>query len=256
MSDLTAKQQRFVDEYLLDLNATQAAIRAGYSAKTANQQGPRLLEDVEVRAAIDAAKSERAEETKIDAAWVLTRLAEEAAADIADLYDDSGNLRPVGEWPMVWRRGLVQGIEVEELFEGRGDGRERTGVVRKVRLSDRVRRVELIGKHVGVNAFQDQVKFEGLTGLAERVDRAKARALAACDEQRSTRATDEQDVALRDRIQRARTSGSERTQPPPVPSPPQPRPQAHQYRPITPQPEPMRFSGTMDPDYLPFSSED
>ena len=56
---LTPKQQRFVEEYLVDLNATQAAIRAGYSAKTVNQQGPRLLVNVGVQAAIQAAQQER-----------------------------------------------------------------------------------------------------------------------------------------------------------------------------------------------------
>ena len=70
-SELTPKQGAFVREYLLDLNATQAAIRAGYSAHTANEQGSRLLANVKVSAAIEQAKIERAEKTKIDAEFVL-----------------------------------------------------------------------------------------------------------------------------------------------------------------------------------------
>lgn len=68
---LTPKQQRFVDEYLVDLNATQAAIRSGYSAKTADVQGPRLLGNVKVAAALAEAKTARSERTRISSDWVL-----------------------------------------------------------------------------------------------------------------------------------------------------------------------------------------
>jgi len=104
MDGLTAKQAAFVREYLLDLNATQAAIRAGYSEKTAVQQGPRLLGNVGVAAAIMKAQASRAERTQVDADWVLRRLADEADADLADLYDEHGGLRPVHEWPPIWRK--------------------------------------------------------------------------------------------------------------------------------------------------------
>lgn len=157
MPSLTAKQQQFVAEYLIDLNATQAAIRAGYSAKTANRIGPELLTKPDVAAAVSAALQERSARTKIDADWVLTRLAEEAEADIADLYTEEGSLRPVHEWPPVWRKGLVAGIDVEEI---RDEGAV-VGVVRKLKLSDRLKRIELIGKHVDVQAFKEQVEHTG-----------------------------------------------------------------------------------------------
>lgn len=63
---LTEKQQRFVEEYLIDLNATQAAIRAGYSAKTADQQGSRMLANVKVQQAISVAMAERSKRTGIN----------------------------------------------------------------------------------------------------------------------------------------------------------------------------------------------
>ncbi len=172
---LTPKQARFVENYLIDLNATQAAIRAGYSEATANQQGPRLLENADVMAAIDAAKIERSEETKIDAVWVLKRLADEATANIADLYDENGDLKSVHEWPLIWQQGLVTGIEIDALFDGQGEGRKQIGVVKKLKLSDRIRRLELIGKHIRVNAFQDQIAVKGLDGLADRMERAMRR---------------------------------------------------------------------------------
>lgn len=175
MSELTAKQRAFVREYLLDLNATKAAIRAGYSEKTAHSQGPRLLENVGIAAAIEEAKAQRSERTQIDADWLLKRLADEAVADIADLYDENGGLKPVDQWPMIWRQGLVSGIEVEELFEGRGEDREHIGRVRKVKLSDRIKRLELIGKHVDVQAFREKVEIEISESVAARLARAKAR---------------------------------------------------------------------------------
>ncbi|TPK59048.1 MULTISPECIES: terminase small subunit [unclassified Mesorhizobium] len=158
---LTDKQRRFVDEYLLDLNATQAAIRAGYSEKTAYSQGQRLLKNVEVQTAMSSAQADRATRTKVDADWVLSRLADEADADIADLYTADGSLRPVHEWPVIWRKGLVAGIDVEEI---KADGAV-IGLVRKVKLSDRIKRIELIGKHVGVQAFRDQVQHSGAMQL-------------------------------------------------------------------------------------------
>ncbi|MBV9528525.1 terminase small subunit [Sphingomonas sp.] len=163
---LTARQARFVDEYLLDLNATQAAIRAGFSARTAEQQGPRLLGNVGVAAAIRAAQAERSERTKVDADWLLNRLAQEADADLQDLYDESGGLRPVKDWPPVWRRGLVAGIDVEEQRSGDAV----TATVRKIKLSDRTRRLELIGRHVNVQAFRDQLGVSSPTGGPIEVD--------------------------------------------------------------------------------------
>lgn len=161
---LTPKQQRFVQEYLLDLNGTQAAIRAGYSERSAEVQASRLLRNAQVSAAIEAAKAARSERTKIDADWLLTRLAEEATADIADLYDDSGALKPVRQWPKIWRQGLVAGIDVEEITE---EG-VTVGHIRKVKLSDRAKRLEMIGKHVGVQAFKENVSVSG--GLNVRIN--------------------------------------------------------------------------------------
>lgn len=170
---LNAKQQRFVQEYLIDLNATQAAIRAGYSQKTAGQQGFDLLKHPEICKAIDEALQSRSERTKIDADWLLKRMAEEAEADLSDLYDDNGAIKPIKDWPKIWRQGLVAGIEHVEVRDAEGNA---TGdVIVKVKLSDRVRRLELIGKHVKVNAFQEIVQHKGLDGLADRLARAKKR---------------------------------------------------------------------------------
>ncbi len=82
---LTARQQRFVDEYLIDLNATQAAIRAGYSKKTAGATGNENLTKPEIAEAVAAAQKERAERVRIDADDVLRRWIEIANADPNEL---------------------------------------------------------------------------------------------------------------------------------------------------------------------------
>jgi phage terminase small subunit len=153
---LTPKQDAFVREYLIDLNATQAAIRAGYSAKTAKQQGQRLLTNVDVAEAVQAGKASREERLGID-------------ADLADLYGDDGSLRPVKDWPDIWRKGLVAGVDVEEI---RADGAV-IGTVRKIKLSDRIKRLELIGKHVSVQAFKEQVEHKGGINLTVSQDDAE-----------------------------------------------------------------------------------
>lgn len=188
---LNEKQRRFVDEYLIDLNATQAAVRAGYSAKTASEQASRLLANVKVAEAIQQAKSERSKRTKVDSDWVLKRLTEEAEADLADLYDDNGHLKPVKEWPLIWRQGLVTGVDTETLrakgSKGTGqwrgpaqdvheeDDADEETVIVKIKTSERIKRVELIGKHIDVQAFREKVEVELTGSLAERLARAKAR---------------------------------------------------------------------------------
>lgn len=159
---LTAKQQRFVAEYLIDLNATQAAIRAGYSEKTAAEQASRLLTNVKVAEAIQAAMKARSERTEINADWVLKRLARDATADLADLYTENGTLKPVHEWPIAWRTGLVAGIETVQERDGEdAEGKPVYATVRKVKLLDRTKLVELIGKHVEVGAFKEKVEHSG-----------------------------------------------------------------------------------------------
>jgi phage terminase small subunit len=156
---LKPKQQRFVDEYLIDLNATAAAKRTGYSERTAYSIGQELLKKPEITEALERAKAERAERTRIDADWLLRRLADEAVADMADLYDADGNLKPIADWPLIWRQGLVAGIE--SATEKAGDDAKDITVVRKVKLTDRGRRLELIGRHIDVQAFRDRVEFAG-----------------------------------------------------------------------------------------------
>jgi len=155
---MTPKQQRFVEEYLIDLNATQAAIRAGYSADTAHSIGHENLSKPEIAASIVEAKAKRSQQTGIDAAWLLKRLADEVVADLNDLYAEDGRGRPVKEWPLILRQGLVAGIDVETIGEGAGH-------VTKIKISERVKRLELIGKHIDVQAFKEKIEHSGAMTL-------------------------------------------------------------------------------------------
>ena len=167
---LTPKQEAFCREYLIDLNGTQAAIRAGYSKRTANEQAAQLLAKLNIQEYLKTLMDERAEKTKIDAEWVIKRLAQDATADVADLYDENGHLRPVKDWPMAWRTGLVAGIDTAMERNGVDeDGKPQFVEVRKVRLADRTKLLELIGKHVDVGAFKERVEHSGKVGLEQLI---------------------------------------------------------------------------------------
>jgi len=153
MANLTPKQQRFVEEYLIDLNATQAAIRAGYSEKTAQQMGSENLLKPVIAEAIAEAQNKRTEQTQIDAAYVLRRLVEIDQMDVLDIMDDQMKIRPVNEWPKVWRQ-YVTNLENLELSDGEG-------CFKKIKWPDKVKNLELLGRHVSVGAFKDKVEHSG-----------------------------------------------------------------------------------------------
>lgn len=157
---LTDKQQAFAEEYLKDLNATQAAIRAGYSEKTADRIGPQLLAKTCVADAVSKAKALRSQKTQIDAAYVLTRLVEIDQMDVLDIMDDEGNLAPVRNWPKVWRTTL-SGMDINRLKTLGDDESQIESVLQKIKWPDKVKNLELIGKHVDVQAWKEQRELSG-----------------------------------------------------------------------------------------------
>lgn len=159
MAKLTDKQELFAREYLKDLNATQAAIRAGYSEKTARATGCENLTKPDIAERIIQLKDARNEEVGVDAAYVLRRLVEIDQMDVLDIMKDDMSLKPVSDWPASWRRYL-SGVDVAEMFEGRGDDREMVGILKKIKWPDKVKNLELLGKHVTVQAFKEQVSNE------------------------------------------------------------------------------------------------
>ncbi|CAD6049349.1 terminase small subunit [Escherichia coli] len=157
MAKLTDKQELFAREYLKDLNGTQAAIRAGYSEKTANEQASRLLANVNVQKFVAELKSARVEQTGIDAAYVLRRLVEIDQMDVLDILLQNGELKPIKDWPKVWRTTL-SGMDVVEI-----PCADSAALLKKIKWPDKVKNLELLGKHVSVQAFKEQTSTE-ITG--------------------------------------------------------------------------------------------
>ena len=169
MANLTPKQQRFVEEYLIDLNATQAAIRAGYSEKTAYSVGHENLKKPEIQKAIQEAQSKRTEQTQIDSAYVLKRLIEIDQMDVLDIMDDDGNVKPLRDWPKVWRQ-FVSNIETISM-------EDEAGWLKKIKWPDKVKNLELLGKHVSVGAFKDKIEHDVSDPLKELLSRASGNTL-------------------------------------------------------------------------------
>lgn len=146
---LTEKQKRFVDEYLIDLNATQAAIRSGYSPDTANEQGSRLLANVSVQNAVNKKIAERSKRTGISADRVIREIAKIAfvnAGEVVDL-DTALLMDKISEDDMA----AIQSVKIKTFGED--------GVEREVKLADKLKALELLGKHLGL--FKDKFEVDG-----------------------------------------------------------------------------------------------
>lgn len=144
---LTPKQQRFIEEYLIDLNATQAAIRAGYSPKSAYAIGVENLNKPDIRAELDKAMAERSKRTGVSADRVIRELARLAFLDPAKLIDfDTAKLQ---EDAPEDDRAALAGVKVKETDRG---------TEREIKLADKVRALELLGKHLGL--FTEHISLE------------------------------------------------------------------------------------------------
>lgn len=163
---LTPKQERFIQEYLIDLNATQAAIRAGYSAHTANEQGARLLTNVSVRSAVDAAMLAREKRTEITQDRVLKELARIAFFDLRKLYREDGSLKAMHELDDE-AAAVLAAVDVVETkgsaATGGEDGlRHIPEYVKKVKIPDKVGALGLAMRHLGM--LKDKTEVTGPNG--------------------------------------------------------------------------------------------
>lgn len=142
MAKLTEKQQRFVDEYLVDLNATQAAIRAGYSIKNADKIGSELLGKTRVAEAVSEQMAERSRRTGVNQDRVVRELAKIAFVNLTDIVDGEGRIRPgAAEEDLAC---------IESIKYKRSDSDSGSSVEREVKVSSKVKALELLGKHTGM----------------------------------------------------------------------------------------------------------
>ncbi|MFL0245514.1 terminase small subunit [Candidatus Clostridium stratigraminis] len=161
MAKLTPKQEMFVEEYLLDLNATQAAIRAGYSPKTAAEQGNRLLTNVKVRTCLDQEMAERSKRTGINQDRVIREIARLAFINPDNVMNL--NSATVRKDALEEDLAAIQSVKVKMSSSENGEM-----VEREVRLNDKLKALELLGKHLGM--FKDKVEVSVLTEEKNKLD--------------------------------------------------------------------------------------
>ena len=167
---LTPKQRRFVAEYLVDLNATEAAKRCGYSEKTARSQGSDLLTVPDIAKAVAAAQERQLNSIELTAARVLEELRRLAFSDTRAFFDEHGNLRPIHELTAEQGSQLA-GIEVIKKNAEAGDGHIDT--VHKIKLWDKTRSLEMLCKRFGL--LTDRIEVTGAMDLVTRIAAARAR---------------------------------------------------------------------------------
>jgi phage terminase small subunit len=146
---ITARQARFIEEYVIDCDATNAAIRAGFSDRTAYQIGHALLGKPLIADAIAAARAKLAKKADVTAERVIREFTIIGFLDPAAFYDERGNLLPIKQMPEEARRAIT-GMDIEELFEGKGEERRQVGVLRKIRFAQKQQALDGLAKHLGL----------------------------------------------------------------------------------------------------------
>ena len=165
---LTAKQARFVEEYLVDLNAAHAAIRAGYSKSTAKEQGYQLLQRRDVADAVAARQADLAKKLEVTQERIVTELAKIAFANMSDYIRISGEGDPYTDLSKMDRdqAAAVSEITVEDFKDGRGeDARDVRRV--KFKLHDKRQSLVDLGRHLGM--FKDKVEHSGTVALTPTI---------------------------------------------------------------------------------------
>lgn len=168
MGKLTPKQELFVHEYLIDLNATQAAIRAGYSEKTAAAIGSENLLKPEIKSAIEELQGKRLGKTEITGERVLAAIAEIAFGDLRRMFDENGALKRPTDWDDE-TAAAVAGIEVITVSKGEGEIEH----VAKIKRADRLRALDMLARHHSL--YNDKLELTGVDALADRLARAQGR---------------------------------------------------------------------------------
>lgn len=167
---LAEKHRRFVAEYLKDLNATQAAIRAGYSEKTAKQQGSRLLTNADIASAVSAGQAKALERAELSATRVLEEMRRLAFVSVADLFDTDGNLLPIHKLPREVA-SAVASVEVVKKNLAAGDGQ--TDTVHKLKTWDKPKALDMLGKHFGL--LTEQLQVNGVIDITSVLKERHAR---------------------------------------------------------------------------------
>lgn len=163
---LTAQQQLFVDEYIIDLNGTQAAIRAGYAESSARATASRLLTIDNIQDAIAEARKEQQKRTQITADRVLLEVARLAMYDPRKFFNDSGDLLSIHDLDDDTAAALA-GMDVMELPDGAGS-------IKKIKLVDKGPNLERLMKHLGLYERDNEQKTDPLAALLHGIANSNA----------------------------------------------------------------------------------
>ncbi|TWP23123.1 terminase small subunit [Apibacter muscae] len=150
---LTLKQKQFCEEYVLDLNATQAAIRAGYSKKTAYAIGQENLKKPEIQNYLTNLRTEVKERNKITIDELVKILADIARFDPVDILNDDGTIKPINQIPKGTRNAIAS-LEIEEstsigINDGAPGSMKFTGLIKKIKLVSKEGAIDKLLKHLG-----------------------------------------------------------------------------------------------------------
>ncbi len=159
--ELTLRQKLFALEYLNDLNATQAAIRAGYAAGSAKVTACRLLTNANVQAEIQKAMDRRCAKLELKIEDTLRAIANDAFRDPRKLFEN-GTMKDIEDLDLETAQ-LITGFDFVNLYEGEGEQKHGYGQLRKIRLSDRLKALEMLGRHQKL--FTDKVEHGLDAGL-------------------------------------------------------------------------------------------
>lgn len=191
---LNDREQMFVANFTVNLKPYEAAIAAGYAETTAKTKAFMWASESKcppgkrhVFNAIQQAKRQQLDQVEVDALYVLRRLHEQVEADLADIYYEDGSFKDIQDWPLVWRQGLVAGVETET----KQIGKKMIITTTKVKLQERIKSLQLLGKHVDVQAFLERKEIEIVDGRAARLKAARARVLDLTKQADGTYAADD-----------------------------------------------------------------
>lgn len=173
---LTAQQEAYCQEYVkCPENQTQAAINAGYSPNTAGKFASQNMRDERIQKRIAELMEERNKRLRVSADYVLLRLVEIDQMDVIDILDDEGGLKPISQWPKVWRTS-ISAVDINRIRMAMKDDEEDIeSTLQKIKWPDKVKNLELIGKHVDVMAFKERMEVNVNVTIADRMAAARRR---------------------------------------------------------------------------------
>lgn len=151
---LTNKQETYCRKYIELLNQRQAYM-AAYDAdnmkpNTVDRSASLLHQKPHIQARISELMAEREKRLEINADYVLRRLVEIDTMDVADIIQDDGSMKPISQWPKVWRT-TISGLDIQTMMAG-----DMETITKKIKWPDKLKNIELLGKHINVSAFSEK----------------------------------------------------------------------------------------------------